>query len=174
MALRTRPQFLLLLLLLCSLPVSGRSFVGITTWPSFRLGNDLGRFEWFLDIAWHSSVWSAEKDTLHLSSKYLEFSPSLGCNVTLYDSVFSVYVGAVVGSDFRFYNGTYSDITDLDFAAGGGLEWRLGDKVGLVGEYLLEFWVAIYPESHGYTDEYQYGFRNRPSVQLRYYIGPSE
>ncbi len=166
-----------LILLLCSAAVSARSFVGITTWPSFRLGNDLGRFEWYLDIAWHSSVWSADPagtDTLHYSSKYLEFSPSLGCNVALYDSVFTAYVAVLLGTDLRFENGVYADVVDLDLGVGGGLEWRLGDKVGLIGEYLLEFWLTVRPDSHEYVNEYSYGFLSRPSVQLRYYIGPPE
>lgn len=165
------------MLLVGAVTVSARSFVGITTWPSFRLGNDLGRFDWYLDIAWRSSVWSADSanvDTLHFSSKYLEFSPSLGCNITLYDSVFTVYVAAVLGTDLRFYNSVYADVVDLDFAAGGGLEWRLGDKVGLIGEYLIGFWLTVRPDSPDYTNEYAYGFLSRPSVQLRYYIGPPE
>ena len=175
---------LVLAALLGSLGFAGtahaRSYVGVTTFPSFRLGNDLGRFDWYFDLQWNSWVntWTEEYDTTvrEVSYKELTFSPSLGCNVALYDSVITAYVGGFLGTDLRFQQGVFTDEIVVKIALGGGMELRLRDKVSLVGEYLIGFYITFLPDLDAdriqYTDHRHYGFHNRPSLQLRYYIGP--
>jgi hypothetical protein len=162
----------LAVLLLCG-AAWGRSFVGVTTLPSFRFGNDLGRFDWYFDVHWNSWVYSRDlNDTIHVSDKDLTFSPSAGCNFAVYDSTLTAYVGGMLGTDLRFEDGTLTDEIAVNVGLGGGLEVRLRDKVSLLAEYMLGFWISFYPDIAGLTNRVSYGFHNRPSIQVRYYIGP--
>lgn len=169
---RTGAVLISVLVLAPNIHARSRSFVGVTSWPSFRLGTDLGRFEWYVDLQWYSwaSQWD-ERDSSYKSAD-LTLSPSVGGNVTLYDSLLVAYVGGLLGTDLRFYNGEYSDEVDINVALGGGVEWRFHDKVSLVAEYLLGFSMTFYPDIGDRTNFFGYGFHNLPSVQFRYYIGP--
>jgi len=166
---RTARTLVLLLLLLQSIACA-RSLVGITTWPSFRLGNDVGRFDWYFDLRWSSlSVWGELADS-SLQVTWLDFEPSVGGNYALYDSLFTAYIGGALGTLLQFENNAYSDQVNITLMLGGGLEWPLTEKLSLVSEYLLSGSLTFYPDGSIY--DVSFGLHNRPSVQLRYYIGP--
>jgi hypothetical protein len=158
--------------LLLQQSVSARSLVAVTSWPSFRLGNDLGRFDWYVDLRWSSfAAWGHMGDTtIHDNSFSLE--PLAGCNVAVYDSLFTVYVGGGVGTRFEFQNSAYADRMNVLAILGGGIEWSFNSKLSLLGEYMLGATFTFYPDDSYY--DYSHGFYNRPSLQLRYYIGPGD
>jgi hypothetical protein len=176
-------QSRVLLAILC-LACAGqaRSFIGVTTWPSFRLGNDLGRFDWHFDLGWSMTSERQTRNNTALEGSSLTFEPALGCNVALRDTGFTAYVGGMVGTWLRFDNGEYSDETNVRFALGGGLEIPLLDgKVCIVGEYLLGFWASLLPDQiptetrpniDRIEDHVRYGFSHIPSLQVRYFVGP--
>lgn len=161
-----------LVLLLAWASASARSFVGVTSWPSFRFGSDLGRFEWFADVQWDSWLGTGTYGGRWVNNNELWFGPSLGCNVQLYDSTFKAYVGGTLGADFIFVNGEYTDVYQFNVHLGGGLEFVLSPKLSLLAEYMFGIGLAIFPESPSYVYDQQWRFYPRPSVQLRYYIGP--
>ncbi len=165
--------------LVCS--AGGTSFVGVTTWPSFRLGNDLGRFDWYLDLNWSSYTERETRDGRELAGSELIFEPALGCNVTVFDTTVNAYVGGMIGTWLRFENAEYSGGTNLDIGLGGGLEVPLlNGKISILGEYLLGFWISFLPDNIPternpgplLEDQVRYGFHHIPSIQFRYYIGP--
>ena len=172
---RIRYAFVLCVLLL---PGSGvaRSLIGITTWPSFRFGNDIGRLDWYVDIRWAAtSAWGRHGDsTVHVS--WLDFEPSIGCNIAVYDSMFTAYLGGALGTLLDFQNNAYSDKVNIRLLLGGGIEWPLHPKLSILGEYLLGLAMTWYPETSASGVSYYYtfslGLHSRPSIQLRYYIGP--
>lgn len=154
---------------------SAKSFVSVTSWPSFRLGNDLGRFDWYLDVQW----WSFQGHDIDVgadsSGNEFFFEPTIGCNVQVYDSLFKVYLGGFLGTWLDFVDGEYSDLVNISVGIGGGIEVALTRKISVIGEYMFNVWFSVMPDNRGYYFyDYTNGFTNRPSVQLRYYIGPAQ
>ncbi len=164
---------LVLTFLLCS-AAAGRSLVAITTWPSFRLGNDIGRFDWYFDVRWAGVSYWGEYGDSTFQQTYLDFEPSVGCNVALYDSLFTAYVGGALGSLLEFEDGAYSDRVNITLLLGGGIEWPLTAKLSIIGEYMLACGLTFFPETSSQL-QYNTGLNlySRPSLQLRYYIGPT-
>jgi hypothetical protein len=172
-------RMLLLSVLLCQSWAAGRSLIAVTTWPSFRIGNDIGRFDWYFDIRWAGvSYWGTTQgdSVIDFQDTYLNFEPSLGCNYALYDSTFSAYIGAGLGTLLQFTNSAYSDDINIQLSLGGGIEWAFSPKLSIIGEYLLGFQLTLLPETtvYGATNIYHTSLSvyNKPSLQLRYYIGP--
>jgi len=150
-----------------------RSFIGVTSRPSFRFGNDLGKFEWFADVQWKSEALHGTIMDSSVHSNELDFEPSVGCNVQVYDSLFTAYLGGALGTVLSFFSGEFSDVIHITACLGGGIEWRLMPKLSILGEYMLSMYFIAYPDKpDSWWADVGYGFTNKPSIQLRYYIGP--